>query len=135
MRTALKARMPTDSTSDAAKAIAEYRAKVDSVGGNAGGGGGGGFGGRRPPPNLFDLNGRLAGMLTGQDNADQAPTQATLDGYGATCRDLRTAIARWTAINENDLATLNAVLSKSGLQQVMAAAGIKAPACGEKAAR
>ena len=133
MRTALKARMPSDSASDAAKAIAEYRAKVDSVGGNAGRGGG--FGGRRPPPNFFDLNGRLAGQLTAEDNGDHAPTQAMLDGYAAACRDLKAAVARWTAINADDLAALNEVLSKNGIQAVVAAAGIKAPACGERAAR
>ena len=36
MRAALKTRVPADSTSDAAKAIKAFRAKVDSVGGNAG---------------------------------------------------------------------------------------------------
>ena len=50
MRAALKARMPADSTSEAARAIAAFRAEVDTVGGNAGAGGGGT---RRPPPNFY----------------------------------------------------------------------------------
>ena len=90
MRAVLTARMPADSTSEAAKAIAAFRAKVDTVGGNAGGGGGGGP--RRPPPNFYGMNGALALELTAQDNADQAPTAAMLAGYAARCRDLRTAV-------------------------------------------
>jgi hypothetical protein len=110
---------------------------VDTVGGNAGGGGGGGGpqGGRRPPPSFFALNARLVGQLTAQDNADQAPTEAMLAGYGVACRDLRTAAASWAAINAKELADLNSVLSRTGLQPVAAAAGVKASECVEKAAR
>jgi hypothetical protein len=139
MRTALKARIPADSTSDAAKAIQGFRAKLETLGGNAGGGGGGGgggfAGGRTPPPNFFALNARLARLLTAQDNADQAPTEAMLAGYAAACRDLASAVASWAEINAKELAGLNSVLSKNGLQPVAAAGGVKAPECGEKATR
>jgi hypothetical protein len=135
MRAALTTRVPGDSTSDAAKAIKGFRAKVDTVGGNAGGGGGFPVGGRRPPSGFFELNARLVGQLTAQDNADQAPTEAMLDGYAAACRDLKTAAARWAAINGKELTGLNAVLSAGGLQPVAPTAGVKAPECGEKAPR
>jgi photosystem II stability/assembly factor-like uncharacterized protein len=134
MRAALKARAPADSTSEAAKAIKGFRSRVDTVGGNAGGGGFPGPG-RRPPPNFFELNARLVGQLTAQDNADQAPTEAMLAGYAAACRDLTTAVASWAAINAKELTGLNPVLTKSGLHPVPAAAGVKAPECGEKGAR
>jgi photosystem II stability/assembly factor-like uncharacterized protein len=128
MRAALKTRVPTDSTSDAAKALKAIRAKIDSVGGNAGGGG---FpDGRRPPPTFYQLNARLVGQLTAHDNADQTPTEAMLAGYAQACRDLRTAVANWTAINAKDLQALNAVLSKIGLQAVPPATGLRAAECG-----
>jgi photosystem II stability/assembly factor-like uncharacterized protein len=137
MRTTLAARTPTDSTSEVAKAIKGFRAKVDTVGGNSGGGGGfgGQGGGRRPPPNFFALNGRLVGQLTAQDNADQAPTESMLAGYASACRDLKAAAASWVSINAKDLPALNAVLSKTGAQPVPAAAGVTAPDCGEKPVR
>jgi photosystem II stability/assembly factor-like uncharacterized protein len=131
MRAALRARMPSDSTSVAAKAINEFRAKVDTAGGDAGGGGP--PGGRRPPPNFRAMNARLVGQLTAQDNADQAPTEAMLAGYTAACRDLRTAVTTWAAISTKGLAGLNAVLIGNGLQPIVEAAGLMAPDCGEKA--
>ena len=131
MRATLKSRMPSDTASDAAKSIAAFRAKVDTGGGGgASGGGGFGGGGRRPPPNFNALNSRLAADLLAQDNADQAPTEAMLARYVSSCRDLNTAAASWAAINAKELAALNAALGRSGLQQVVAAAGVKAPDCG-----
>ncbi|HEX7545478.1 MAG TPA: hypothetical protein VF368_02050, partial [Gemmatimonadaceae bacterium] len=128
MRATVRTRVPADSTSDAAKALKAFRAKLDTVGGNAGGGG---FpAGRRPPPNFYQLNSRLVGQLTAHDNADQAPTEAMLAGYAAACRDLRTAVTNWSEINAKDLPALNAVLGKTGLPPVPAAAGVKVPECG-----
>ena len=126
MRAALKSRAPADTSSDAAKAIRAFRARIDTVGGNAG------LGGRRPAPNFYALNGTFGGQLTGQDNADQAPPEATLEGYAVTCRDLKIAITNWTAINSKGLADLNAALGKSGVQTLSAAAALKAPECAAK---
>ena len=122
MRAALKARLGSDSTPDVAKAIAAFRAKVDTVGGNGGGG-------RRPPPNFNALSTELIGQLTAQDNADQAPTEAMHTAYSTACERLRTAAARWTALNGTELTALNATLTGKGLQPVPAAAGLKAPVC------
>jgi photosystem II stability/assembly factor-like uncharacterized protein len=133
IRAALKARMPADSASDAAKAISAFREKVDSVGGNAAGDGP--SGGRRPPLNFYAMNSRFAGQLTAQDNADQTPTEAMLAGYAAACRDLRTAVTNWTAINGKDLTELNSALDKNRIQSLTSATVLTAPVCGEKAAR
>ena len=81
MRAALKARTQSDSTPDITKAIAAFRAKVDTVGGNGGGG-------RRPPPNFNALSTELIGQLTAQDNADQAPTEAMHAAYTSACERL-----------------------------------------------
>jgi photosystem II stability/assembly factor-like uncharacterized protein len=124
MRAALKASMPPDTGSDAAKAIKAFRASVDTVGGNAG------VGGRKPAPNFYELNARLIGQLTAQDNADQAPTEPMQAAYAIACRDLKTAAANWATINSKGLATLNAALTAGGRQPIAASAPIKTPACG-----
>jgi hypothetical protein len=109
--------MPTDTASPAAKAIASFRAKVDTIGGNAG------LGGRRPAPNFYALNAMFIGQLTAQDNADQAPTEATFAAHASACHDLSTAATAWTALNTKELATLNAALGAGGIQPVAAATG------------
>jgi photosystem II stability/assembly factor-like uncharacterized protein len=131
LRTAVAA---TQDTKDAelAKAITTLRAKVDSVGGNAEGGRGfGGFGGRggRTPPNFFSLNGRFASQLGTHDNGDHAPTEAMLQTYAASCRDLGTTITSWQAIVAKDVPALNALLEKNGRKPVTATAGVAPPKC------
>jgi photosystem II stability/assembly factor-like uncharacterized protein len=126
MRASLKTRTAADTSSEAAKAIKAFRARIDSVGGNAG------FGGRRSAPNFYSLNGTLVGQLTGQDNADQAPPESAADGFAAACRDLATAATNWNTLNSKGLAELNAALSKSGVQTLSAAVSVKAPECAAK---
>ncbi len=123
LRAALKSRTPADTASDLAKAVKTFRAQLDTIGGNAG------VGGRRPPPNFYALSANLIAQLTAHDNADQAPTEPMVAGYEITCRDLRTAVARWAAANAKPLADLNAVLTKNGAQAVPAAGGVTPPAC------
>src|SRR6185312_5134015 len=101
MRAQLTGAAPVDSTSAAAKALRDLRAKVDTVGGNAR------IGGRRPPPNFYALNATAIGHITAQDNGDHAPTEAALAAYTQVCRDLQTAVARWETISTKDAAALN----------------------------
>jgi hypothetical protein len=115
--------------SDAAKAIRAFRAKIDTIGGNAG------IAARRPPPNFFDLNARFVGQLTAQDNADQAPTEAMIDANVVACHDLRTAVANWATAGGKALTDLNAALRNGGQQPLSALAAITLPQCAEKAAR
>ncbi|HVT38445.1 MAG TPA: hypothetical protein VHE78_05350 [Gemmatimonadaceae bacterium] len=124
MRAVVKARTPSDTASQAAKAIVEFRAKMDTVGGSEGGGAGLG-GGRRPPPNFLALNARLVSQLNAQDNADQAPTEAMLAGYAAACRDLKSVAASWAAISAKELQGLNAALTRAGLPAVQGPVGVK----------
>ena len=133
MRAALKDRAPRDSTSESGKALATFRAKVDSIGGNIGGNGG--PTGRKAPPNFYVRNGRLVAMINAQDNADQAPTEAMIEGYQVVCRELATAVSNWSALNAKDLPALNALLGKSGVQPLSAAAGVTSPDCGAKPAQ
>ena len=131
MRTSLNEAAPPDSGAGAAKAIVEFRARLDTVGGNAEGGRGfaGRSGGRTPPPNFAAVHGRLVGQLTLQDNGDLAPTEAMRQGFATTCRDLAQAVTAWQAINARDLSSLNAALTKGGRRAVTAATGVAAPKC------
>ena len=132
MRSELTAASPTDTATEAARAIRAFRARIDSVGGNAGGGRGG-FGGRgggaAPPPTFVAVHGQFATQLGTQENGDIAPTEAMLQAFGASCRDLGKVVVRWQAINAKDITALNAVLSRNGGQTVKAAAGVPVPKC------
>jgi hypothetical protein len=132
MRTALAASAPGDSTSDVAKAIRAFRARLDSIGGVAGGGrgfGGRGGGGAAPPPTFTVVHGRLVSQLTTQENGDLAPTEAMLQAYATTCADLGKAAAAWRSLNAKDLPGLDGLLTKAGLETVTPAPGISAPRC------
>jgi photosystem II stability/assembly factor-like uncharacterized protein len=123
MRSTLAASAGIDATSAAAKAVANFRAKVDSIGGNTDGsrGFGGRVGGRTPPPTFVSVHGRLVSQFNAQDNGDHAPTEAMLTAYGTVCRDLSAATMKWQALNTKELTALNGELAKSGRPPVLAA--------------
>ncbi len=129
IRAALDAAKPTDSTSDLAKAIATFRAKLDSVGGNENGVRRFGRGPARPAPNFFTVYGNFSGQYGAQENGDLAPTAAMNDGYASACYDLTMTAARWKTLNGADLTTLNAALSAGGAKPIAAAPGVTAPKC------
>lgn len=130
-RTALTAAMPSDTASEAARAIRAFRARVDLAAGG-GGSGRGGFGGRggggRTPATFQSVHGRLITLLGNQENGDHAPTEAAVAAYGSACKDLTGVAAKWKAIGA-DLQALNAVLTKAGAKAVPAAAGVTVPKC------
>ena len=132
MRTAIAAVVAKDSSSEAAKAALAFKAKIDSVGGNGGGGGRGGFGGRgggaAAPPTFFGVHGRIIGQFNAQDNADQAPTEASLAGWSVTCKDLSKVVTRWQGVVTKDLPAVNAALTKGGAQPLKGTA-VAAPKC------
>jgi hypothetical protein len=132
-RTQLHALTASDSTSAAAKAIREYIAKLDTLGGVAGGGGfnfgGAGFGASQRPT-LVQLVNRFLSQLGNFENGDVAPTAAMLAAYQSACSDLGKSIVAWGAINGTDLSALNAALAAAGKTQFAKAVGVEAPACG-----
>jgi hypothetical protein len=127
MLKALKERTPKDSATPVAKAITAFRAVVDSVGNGSAPPGPA----RRAAPDFAGLNRQFTGVVLAQDLGDQAPTAAMLAGYALTCRELGTAARKWNEINRTGLVSLNAILTRSGIQAVPAAAGVTAPSCGE----
>jgi len=135
-RAQLRAMTASDSTSDAAKTIREYIAKLDTLGGRAptlgGGFGGGGFfgGNANARPTLVQLINRLLNQLGTFDNGDVDPTAAMLAAYKAACNDLGKSIAAWRAINGADLTALNAALSAARRTPLAKVVGVQPPTCG-----
>ena len=115
MRRALLTSMPSDTTSDDARAIRALRAKLDSVG----------IGSAAAPVAFQQIHGRLISQLVTQENGDHAPTAAMQAGYATACRNLTRAAAAWQAVNTNDLPALIA----RGIKNVPAARGVTAPKC------
>lgn len=130
LRTALSATKLADSTSDVAKAIAAFRAKLDTVGGNAAGGGFGGRGaGRAPQPNFATVHGRFVTQLDTQEKGDGAPTASMLTALTSTCRDLNTALTRWHSLVTTDVLVLNSLLSKNGMPNISVSKSTSTPRC------
>jgi hypothetical protein len=131
-RTQLRTLTASDSTSAAAKAIREYIAKLDTLGGVAGGGGfnfgGAGFG-ASARPTLVQLVNRFLNQLGTFENGDVAPTAAMLAAYQSACNDLGKSVIAWRAINGTDLSALNGALTAAGKTALVKAVGVEAPAC------
>ncbi len=131
MRTALASAMPADSSSDVAKAIMAFRAKLDLVGGNADGGRGfGGRGAARTPPVTFvAVHGRLVGQLGTHENGDHAPTESMQQAFASACRDLTKTASGWKALNVTELPALNLLFAKGLHSAVQAAVVVPPPRC------
>ena len=131
MRSSLAAMKLSDSTSEAAKAIASLSASLDSVGGSAEGGRGfgGRGGGRTPPPTFVAIHGRLLSQLGTQEQGDIAPNAAMVQAFASTCKDLMTAFASWKTLNATLIPTTNGVLIRSGLSSLTAAKMPTLPPC------
>jgi len=72
----------------------------------------------------------MNGQLKIQDYGDMAPTETMRNAWSGVCRDMRTALTEWRAINAKDLVAFNALLAKNNLQPIPAAApGIPMPVC------
>jgi hypothetical protein len=132
-RAQLRTLTASDTTSAAAKAIREYIAKLDTLGGAAAGGGfsfgGAGFG-ANARPTLVQLVNRFLSQLGTFENGDVAPTAAMYAAYKSTCNDLVKSINAWAALNGTDFSALNAALTAAGKTPLAKAVGVQAPACG-----
>ncbi|MFL5481781.1 MAG: hypothetical protein ACJ8AK_06285 [Gemmatimonadaceae bacterium] len=132
-RAQLRTLTASDSTSAAVKAIREYIAKLDTLGGAAAGGGfsfgGAGFG-ANARPTLVQLVNQFLSQLGTFENGDVAPTAAMYAAYKSTCNDLVKSITAWAALNGADFSALNAALAAAGKTPLTKALGVQAPACG-----
>jgi hypothetical protein len=133
-RAQLRAMTASDSTSNAAKSIREYIAKLDTLGGlsprlGGGFGGGGFFGSSAARPTLVQLISRLLNQLGTFDNGDVAPTAAMLAAYKSACDDVAKSVSTWRALNGGDLSGLNAALTTAGRTALAKVVVAEAPDC------
>jgi len=131
MRPAVAALTASSQPAEVVAAAKAFDARLDAVGGAAAGGRRGFFRGGPPPPPTFErVNGTMGSELTALDNGDMAPTSATLRGYAENCAQLKSVVASWKTVNEKDLATLNAVLTRNNLANIRSTAtALPVPAC------
>jgi len=130
MSAALDSTRIADSTSAAAKSLAAFRARVESLEGDPDE--------ERsyfnaepdpPPPDFHGLNEWLAQALITQSYGDYVPTEPMRAGYAAACGALAAGAAKWQQLNATDLPALNAQLQAAGARPIVAAAGVTAPKC------
>ena len=130
MSAALDSIRVADTTSAAAKSLAAFRARVDSLEGDPDE--------ERsyfsaepdpPPANFHGLNEWLAQVLIVESYGDFAPTESIRAGYGAACTTLAASLAKWQALNAKDVPALAAELERVGMKAPPAAKGVTAPKC------
>jgi hypothetical protein len=87
-------------------------------------------GGATPPPNFRGVSGALVAELNAQDNADMAPTAATVVAYAKTCAELDAVVARWKQVAGGELTRFNAVRKRHRVRELTApSVTIAAPRC------
>jgi photosystem II stability/assembly factor-like uncharacterized protein len=130
LRAAVKSAIPANAPADVSAAVAAFDSQLDSVAGNPEGRGFFRRGGRTAAATFVSVSGEMVGQLNAQDNGDLAPTPGMLASYTNACVDLKTVESAWKNATTRDLAALNAVLSKNGIQQIQApVSSLAAPTC------
>lgn len=59
-------------------------------------------------------------QLNTLDAGDMAPNEPMLRTYASACADLKAAVSNWRTLTTQDLAGLNAMLTKSNLKSIPA---------------
>ncbi len=120
---------PRDSASPSAKALAAFRARLDSVAGtapttrfNVGRPG-------RLPTDLASLHGRFEDQFMAQENGDLAPTAAMRRAFAGACRDLAATLARWRDLERRPMPGLEATVTRDGHDTLTAAPPLTATSC------
>jgi hypothetical protein len=114
MRTRLDSLRPRDSSSVSAKAIAKFRARLDSVAGVTPTTQAFAFGPMRLRSDLAGLHDRFEQQFSAQENGDLAPTAAMRRAFADACRDLGNTLARWRDLNALGVPALDAALARDG---------------------
>ena len=142
MRGAIATVLRGNLSAEVASAATALDAKLNELAGPtafAGRGGGGSH-----SPNFSTINGveaeegavlvSMNGQLKVLDMSDMAPNPSKLAAWQYACRDLRTALTNWRAINATELVALNGTLSRNKIAPIAAAAPVLSmPECGAMA--
>jgi photosystem II stability/assembly factor-like uncharacterized protein len=68
-----------------------------------------------PPAGLGPMNRDLTRLMIAVGQSDSPPASSVIETYTGMCQDARAALGRWSDLRANDLARLNALLSKESL--------------------
>ncbi|HEY3781219.1 MAG TPA: hypothetical protein VGL56_09065 [Fimbriimonadaceae bacterium] len=122
MRNDIGAIQDSEPSDDIAQACSDFDAKLVAVQGRTGGGrrGFGGFRGGPRVPSFVGVNGTVASQINELDSGDMAPNEALRKACDTVCGEMKTAMATWQNLNGKDLATLNALLTKSKIKPIAA---------------
>ncbi len=118
--------------SDASARAQALAAQLDTVAGldaERGRGGGGGAFGRPASPSFRSLNAAFTTQINAQDLGDLAPTQSTLAGFAAACKELETVTAAWEKVRGAGLTEFNKMLTAHGRTALVAPAALRLPRC------
>ncbi len=116
----------SDTASEVGKAAKALAAKLDSIAGDSSSDARELWQPRPTAWSLVDLNSEFALDLNLRDNADLAPTRATLALVRANCDELRKLADRWKHAVQQDLPKFNQLLTRHGV------ATLATPPAGEK---
>jgi len=126
LRGALTKLAAGDTASEVGKAAKALAAKLDSIAGDSSSDARELWQPRPTAWSLVDLNSEFALDLNLRDNADLAPTRATLALVRANCDELRKLADRWKQAVQQDLPKFNQLLTRHGV------ATLATPPAGEK---
>jgi photosystem II stability/assembly factor-like uncharacterized protein len=101
-------------------AIADLDKKAEAIGGSTGGGMFAFFmrGGGRGPETMAVMRFILPGMMDSLQNADVAPTAAQVSAVADRHAAFADLLARWTALKQRDVVSLNQQLKRANLPEV-----------------
>jgi photosystem II stability/assembly factor-like uncharacterized protein len=68
-----------------------------------------------PPAGLGPMNRDLTRLMIAVGQSDSPPASSVIETYASMCQDARAALGRWNDLRANDLAKLNALLSRDSL--------------------
>ena len=68
-----------------------------------------------PPAGLGPMNRDLTRLMIAVGQSDSPPASSVVETYAGMCQDARAALGRWSDLRTNDLAKLNALLSRDSL--------------------
>ena len=123
LRRAVAKIAPDDTVSEIGKAAKTLVTTLDSIAGDSLKDARQVWDARPAAWSFVDLNSEFAIELIGQDNADLAPTRATLTVARSSCDDLSKLVARWRQFVRADLVRFNQVLSRQGIGATAARPG------------
>jgi photosystem II stability/assembly factor-like uncharacterized protein len=130
-----RGQVPPDVATQASEVDGKLAAFGGTTGGRGGRGGAGGRGGGPAAPgavtSFASLNGTFGSLVSMmQVGLDMSPTRAQIDTWESGCKTYNATVAAWKALQTQDLAAFNSLLTKDNLKPLaVAPTKLAAQAC------